>query len=207
MKTVALDLDGTLITCEPRQCAVLEASLGCAGVRVDVSRVFALKREGRTTEESLVALGLSAPVASTVAQTWREWVEEPQWLAIDRCFDDSLSVLARLRGRRVRTVLVTARTLAHWVPPQLSRLGLAELLDEVRVVSPSRSVELKASILVAVGADLLVGDSETDLHASRATNIACVCVDRGQRTRSFLEAQGAGRVVHSLDEALTALLA
>ena len=61
--TVVLDFDGTLITCEPRQSAVLHSILIRYGVELDLKHLWEQKREGVSTLRALEALGIKSDSA------------------------------------------------------------------------------------------------------------------------------------------------
>ena len=202
MRRIALDLDGTLITCEARQTEVLRAAIRRRPAEVDPAAAWLAKREGASTAEALRAQGLTEPLAAEIADIWRSTVEEPAWLALDHLFPDTLAVLNQLREGGSTLLLVTARSHAHWVPIQLARLHLRELFDEVVVVPPATASVAKAGALKARRVERLVGDSEADLNAARQIGVPFVAIDRGQRSRRYLERAGATTIVSSLQEAV-----
>src|SRR5690606_30206558 len=83
---LCLDLDGTLITCEPRQSEVLRAAAKAVGYPVEPASIWALKREGASTAEALRATGVPEPIAARMMVHWLAWIEEPGWLSLDSPF-------------------------------------------------------------------------------------------------------------------------
>lgn len=205
--TLVLDLDGTLITCANRQTTLACACATARGVRLDARGFWAAKRAGAPTRDAIVAQGVPEPVAAAIAGDWVSAIETPYWLALDALFEDVPAALASLRAAGMRCVLLTARTCPHWLYPQLARLGLVPLLDQVIVVPPDAASAAKAKALVTLRPTGFVGDSESDAAAARAAGTPYVALDRGQRSAEFLRGAGVATVVRDLDAAWAALTA
>ena len=205
--TLALDLDGTLITCANRQTQLACACAAAHGVRVDASAFWAAKRQGSSTQSALAAQGVGLPVAETIAAQWSDMIETPYWLGIDRLFDDVVTTLASLKAAKWRCVLLTARARRHWLHQQLSRLRLAPYLNQVIVVPPQGAGKAKADALARLRPVGFIGDTESDLSAAVAAGTEFVALDRGQRSAEFLQGAGAPHVVHDLDAARAVLAA
>ena len=199
-RTIVLDLDGTLITCANKQTALFSCIVTRRGHRADPARFWGFKRDGRSTREAARALGLGDDLASEIALEWIARIEEPFWLSLDRCYDDVLETLSSLRREGFRLVLLTARQHAHWLTGQLSSLGLDTALDEVIVVMPDAASRQKADHLRALSPLLFVGDSESDAAAATQAGVRFVGLERGQRSRAFLQGRGVSRIAGSLRE-------
>ena len=190
---IALDLDGTLLDCRTRQCAVLQAVLPS---RVDPAAWWARKRGGATTAAALVALGVDRRRAEAAAAAWTARVEDDEWLALDAPLPGARAALARAG------FVLTARRRPGAVARQLQALGLAA---EVVVVDPRRAAEAKAEVLRDRGARGLVGDTESDARAAALAGVGFAAVGTGQRDPAFLLAHGAGRVHEGVLDAVAAL--
>ena len=197
---LALDLDGTLITCEPRHSAVLQAALEAHRLRADLTRVWEMKRGGSSTEAALFAAGLSRVDARVVAGEWRRMIEEPGWLALDRVLPGVSETLEEMR-RTSRLTLLTARSRSEWLPQQLCRLNLARFFDSISVVSPKHAVEEKARRLKEDSVDAFFGDTESDLRAAALAGVTFCAVSSGQRDRNFLGQLSGAVVFEQLPEA------
>lgn len=192
---LALDLDGTLITCEPRQSAVLQAALASLGLRADLSQAWELKRNGASTAQALVQLGFDTALAGRVSEVWQRAIEEPVWLGLDSAPGYVSEVLHNMRAAGARLWLITARSRREWVPQQLARLGLSESLQHVTVVQAQGAATSKSAVLHKISPVAFFGDTESDWHASMAANVPFFAVATGQRSSTFLEGIGIG-VVH-----------
>ncbi|MEC8158310.1 MAG: HAD hydrolase-like protein [Pseudomonadota bacterium] len=206
MATIALDLDGTLITCESRQVSVLLSVAYRFGVNLDLSLVWARKRAGLSTRDALLEQGLDATLANRISAAWVDVVETPFWLSLDRCFPDTLATLTELGDQRVRRILITARSKPVWLTQQLTRLGIGGLLDEVYVVSPANTAAAKETVLREQQPLGFIGDTESDARAAEAAAVRYVALDRGQRSRKFLEDSGQPDICSSLPVAVRMLL-
>lgn len=204
---IALDLDGTLITCQQRQMAVLRAALQANGASADLCQLWHLKREGAATEQALAQLGLQHPVARRVAQDWQRVVEDPFWLQFDTVQDSVMNTLGEMRAAGAELCLITARGRRQWLPQQLGRLGLSVLLDQVIVVSPHDASTGKAAVLRQVSAVAYFGDTESDWRASVAAEVPFYAVATGQRSAAFLERAGVPVIHDDLAAAWNAFLA
>jgi phosphoglycolate phosphatase-like HAD superfamily hydrolase len=188
---VALDLDGTLISCEPRQSAVLRAALLRSGELVDLKRVWELKREGESTENALIKLGLKLESARKIACDWQRMIEDPFWLGLDTVLPGVKKVLQAMRKTGIQICLLTARSRAEWVPQQLSRLGLLSLLDNVIVVPAKESSKAKATVLTKASPAAFFGDTESDWQASLVAGVSFYGIATGQRSATFLKSNTA----------------
>jgi len=191
---LALDLDGTLISCEPRQTAVLRAALVGNGANVNLNRIWEFKREGASTAVALKKSGLSLELAHRVANDWRRMIEEPFWLGMDTVLPGVLEMLNEVRKEGIHICLLTARSRREWVIQQLTRLGLLPWLDHIVVVSPQGAVKAKTLVLCELSAVAFFGDTESDWRASNAAGVPFYAVASGQRSTTFLTSFDAGQV-------------
>jgi phosphoglycolate phosphatase-like HAD superfamily hydrolase len=183
---IALDLDGTLITCEPRQSAVLEAALKPRRLSVDTRRVWGLKRKGASTEDALVTVGLSRADAREVARDWRRMIEAPAWLALDQVIDGVYETLDEMCCMSAHLMLLTARSRREWLEQQLRHLRLSRFFRSVIVVSPERATQEKAQCLSEESVAAFIGDTESDMRAASSARVAFYAVETGQRDAAFL---------------------
>jgi phosphoglycolate phosphatase-like HAD superfamily hydrolase len=201
---VSLDLDGTLLTCRPKQLTCLSHVLRRFGLSADLASIWDAKREGATTRDALLCSGLGAVEADLVSATWVSCIEEPFWLSFDRLLPEVASDLSRVTYFDARPDVLTSRSRPEWVQPQLRALGLSQYIGRVFVVSPRTSVQSKASILMETKPDVFIGDSEADWEAARTAGIRFVAVATGQRSPNYLRGKGVAEISGSLSEAFLA---
>ena len=187
---LALDLDGTLISCEPRQSAVLSAALTCWKANADLKKIWEMKREGVSTREALEKSGLESTLAQSVADDWRRMIEEPVWLELDSVLPGVTETLFAMREAGAQLWLLTARSRQEWVYQQLARLWLLPFFHSVSVLPISEPAQAKARILRRMCADAFFGDTEPDWRASTEAGVPFYAVSTGQRSATFLLGKG-----------------
>ena len=200
--TVAFDLDGTLITCEPRQTSVLRAAGFALGYSVDLELVWGFKRDGLSTKDALCRCGLEQLAAARLNTFWQSIVEDPFWLELDNLFFDVQNVLLQSQAAGVRLVLITARSRPEWVTPQLQRLGLVPFFSAVECVSPRNATLEKAASLKRFGAEAYIGDTESDAGAANAAGVRFYGVTCGQRSAKRLRSAGVENIIEDYSELL-----
>jgi phosphoglycolate phosphatase-like HAD superfamily hydrolase len=200
---IALDVDGTLLDCRVRQVAVARATAPAA---FDERAFWSAKRTGAATEAALIAAGLAQQAAHQAAGAWRAVIEDDEWLALDGLLPSALTALDALAADRRPVALLTARRRREAVRRQLDRLGVLARVDALVVVDPVRPAAAKADHLRRLGARAFVGDTESDAAAAVRAGVPFVAVASGQRSRSFLEAQGIAPVRADVGEAVAALV-
>lgn len=199
-RQLVFDLDGTLVTCEQRQIAVLRALCCTRGLPIDYADHWRRKRDGDSTLAALVSAGVPALMAKEIADCWRRSVEEYQWQLLDVLHEDVLETLDAMRSAGVSVHLLTARSRPEWVVPSLKRLGLIDSFESIHVVCPSDASLRKAEWLRTLRADCFVGDSETDLAAAVRADVRFVAVARGQRTARYLNLIGAKEIAETAQQ-------
>jgi len=195
VKRLALDLDGTLISCEPRQSAVLRAVSAPHPVNVPPDTVWSLKRDGLNTRDALIQTGIDPTLATCIAHDWQRQIEDPVWLGLDTVLPGVESTLARWKQLGWQLVVLTARSRREWVRPQTTRLGLDRWIDAVEVVPPGDAAAHKAAFLRQHEFIGFIGDTESDHAAAATAGIPFIGVASGQRSLQHLRRCGLRDVV------------
>jgi phosphoglycolate phosphatase len=203
-RTLALDLDGTLLDCRPRQVLALDAVLGQPYGEPEA--FWEAKRAGATTREALIALGMAESLADGVAQRWRVTVEDDELLLVDTVLPDVERALATARSHVDRLTVITARRRGDAVRSQCERLGLIGQIDDVLTVDPVSAAEHKAVVLSEISAIGFIGDTASDARAAAAAGLPFAAVTTGQHTREVLQRTIDAPVVDSLSEAVSLVL-
>ena len=189
MTTLALDLDGTLITCEARHCALMQQLCRDDGISTDfIPRYWAAKRGGASNFAALRTLGHPAPEARAAA--WLRNIEHWPWLGYDRLLPGVPDALAALEREEVRVAVLTARSQPFFLRQQLDRLGLTPHLDALIVVPPQDAAPAKARALRELKALAFIGDTESDADAAALAGKPFLALDRGMRSSAFWRARG-----------------
>jgi phosphoglycolate phosphatase-like HAD superfamily hydrolase len=185
-KRLALDLDGTLISCEPRHCALMRQLCRSDAMPADfIPRYWAAKREGASNLRALRTLGHQSPQAR--ADAWAREIEHWPWLGFDRLLP---GVGAALAASRHRIFVLTARRERFFLRQQLDRLGLTPLIDDLITVPPAEAATAKASQLKVLRPLAFIGDTESDADAARAAGTPFLAVSCGMRSASFWQLHG-----------------
>ena len=202
-RVLALDLDGTLLDCGPRQVQALDAALG--GQYRDPVAFWDHKRRGLTTREALIALGMHEADAHELAERWRVVVEADELLLADTVLPGAESALEAARAHAERLVVITARRRGDAAAAQCERLGLMAHLDEVIAVPPAEAADRKAVVLRDLRAIGFVGDTASDARAAAAAEVPFAAVTTGQHTREVLAAAVSAPIVDDLQTAIRVL--
>lgn len=202
---LALDFDGTLVGCAPKQLAALRAAMVfCGADRVDLAEHWRLKRQGAATVAALRAQGLSAECAREVGERWRLEVERPPWLSLDSPFPGVHELLCELSGRGVTLVLVSARRDPSLLRLQLRQMGWLAFFAAVCVAAPADAVRGKAAALAAWAPRLFIGDTEIDAAAAKLAGTPFAGVASGQRGPDHLSSLGVTTVFAGVMDAVRA---
>lgn len=194
-KSIFFDLDGTLITCRQRQITCLLHLLSRAGLstRVDLDLIWQFKRSGESTKQALINSGIEESCASNLVADWVRLIETPYWLNYDRSHEFIFDFFDFLSGRDV--YLLTARKDFYFLHYELRRLRLNGYFRAVYVVSPENATEEKSQLLCRYKPDLFIGDTVSDLLASKKAECEFIGVTWGLHEEQYLLSGGWGQVV------------
>ena len=198
--TIALDLDGTLITTGTKQSMLLRAVSRRFGIEIEAADVWLRKREGMSNQAALLDMGVYRATADAISREWIRLVETPYWQSLDRLFDDSRKVLTTIINGGETCILISARSNPYLYKQQVYQLNLSGHFEQIFCVSPTNSVAEKAEILERSSVRLFVGDSETDYEAAKLAGVHFEAVATGQRSKAFLARWGVPCVRSTLAE-------
>ncbi|MBQ9495265.1 MAG: HAD-IA family hydrolase [Treponema sp.] len=123
-----------------------------------------------------------------------------------KAYDGILEVLSRLRACGIRTAVVSNKP--HEAVVQLCRNYFPDLFDEAvgtragikEKPAPDAVLEIIKKLGVQKDACVYVGDSDVDIDTAKNSELACISVSWGFKSREFLEAHGATRIVDAAAE-------
>ncbi len=205
MTTIALDLDGTLITAEAKQTLALRSAARGFGIDVDAISLWAGKRNGLSNREYLLKQGVQECNVTQICARFQMEVENAFWLTLDVKFDDTDANLEALLSSGFHLHLLTARSCPLWLYQQLRRLDILHYFEQVFVVNPSATVAEKCGLLRRHGAVVFVGDSESDAKAAELAGVSFAATSTGQRSELFLRNAGVPNVCASLTDAINSV--
>ena len=202
----AFDWDGTLVDCRERQVAVLSEVLGrFSSAAVDLDAWWGRKREGMSTQQSLIAGGLT-PVARAVTGSWIAEVENERWLKLDVLFPQAVSALNLVLTQRFAPVVITARTNSERVRSQIRNSSVGKLVEDIWVVNPADAAQAKGELLLQNHVRIFVGDTESDFFAARTANAGFGAISSGQRSANYLSSAGVPRIFPDIYAAVMAFM-
>jgi len=192
IKTILLDLDGPLLdgTLRHYQCYsdILE-SHGYSPMPID--RYWEMKRLRKTRKEQLDISGARS-IYDLFLEQWLKYIEQTEYLALDRVQDGALSKLQEWVNGGTKVVLVTMRSNQEQLLRQLNNTGLLPFFDSVIVCEHANGGEGKASEVLGLFPEinplecLWVGDTEADVEGARHLGCPVCLLTCGLRTMGYL---------------------
>lgn len=207
MRTIAFDLDGTLLDAEYRQVTVAKWAAEQIGLSYFDEKVFwRAKRAGDNTLNALIAMGMSNEISKRVAALWKQEIEKERWLTLDKLLPKAIEALDVVQLHGFRSSIITARLSPFAVINQIRDLGLRDKVMKVDVVSPISANMEKANVLKLMKPVAFIGDTESDAQAASIADIQFLAVCNGQRNKSFLQNRGIVHIYDDVFEAVKVLL-
>ena len=164
--TLYCDVDGTLLDSSVRHEKLLRDLLAARGLLWPAAAPDYLryKADGHSTKAWLMLAGFAPETCAELADAWRTGIEQPEYLALDTVYPDTLPFLQAMRAAGRDVVLISARQNADALRQTLARCGILPLTAELLVVPPVQADRRKAELLrprIAPG-DVMLGDTEVD---------------------------------------------
>ena len=168
MKTIFLDLDGTLLDSHRRHTVVLENALNkCNVYGCNLTNYMSYKANGNTTIDYLKnELRLNDDISARVYEIWRQTIEEEKYLELDALYEDAVPFLNLIKEKGYKTVIVSARKNMDYVIKKLKTSEINYLIDDIFIVSPLNAISEKSEVFIRnMGENsVCIGDTE-DLEA------------------------------------------
>ena len=212
---VIFDLDGTLVDSAGEIHSALAAAFGERGLRA-LSKIEVERLIGRgvrsLVERALAVRGADAANVDRTVQAFEAHYAHTVGTQAT-LFPATLEGLRMLRASRVRMAVVTNKPRA-FTEALLAKLGILEFFAATVAGDDGVARKPSGDMLVAacarMGADaketLMLGDSETDVHAARAAGCPVWCVPYGYNEGRDPSTLACDRVVASVEEAARLLV-
>jgi phosphoglycolate phosphatase len=191
LETIVVDLDGPVLDpSEHHYVCYREILTGQGHVPLSKDRYWRLKRAGANAAAILACSGADID-ADRFRRAFRECVEHPALLALDRVQPGVPETLECWRADGRRIVLATLRRDPQALADQLEDTGLAEMFDAVarcdeRDGAAGKAAQARDAGAGVAGACLWIGDTELDIAAARALGCPVWAVSCGLRSARFL---------------------
>ena len=180
------------------------------GRPLDPRRYWTLKRRGARWAEVLTRSGVAAGREGAFLERFVARIEAPEHLRLDRLFPAVPAMLAALRLRGDRLLLLSLRRSPAGLLRQVHDLGIAGAFEGVcSGQAHAEGHRSKVHLIRRAGFDppaVVVGDTEADVLAARQLGLAAVGVSSGLRTGGYLRRVGADVVLDRVGQ-LPAILA
>ena len=200
MSKLFLDFDGTLVDVSERFYRIFSDFLKLKGI-LDVpekDEYRKLKRRLVYDPEIFKFLGLRIEWEEYRKWKW-ENVEDPGYLLFDTPLCDIRDLVCKLRDKGYQVYVLTARRKPRNFWEELKRLKLHDLFDDV-FITGDYSLDSKKRMIedIVEPEDIIVGDSEMEIHAARSLGIRHMGVATGLRSADFLVEKGAELVLRDV---------
>jgi len=196
MKTIAFDLDGTLIDISKRDFRIYADILTELGYEaIDKKQYWPLRRE-KTDIHSILALSgcTSDKDVAYFLENRAERMEESGYLSLDTLFDDVMPVFSKL-NENYNLVILTRRLNETNTVEQCHRLGL-EKYTELMIVGGDKKEKMRSiQNLVA-----FVGDTENDILPANEIGVKSIAVTTGIRSEDKLRTYNPSVIINSISD-------
>lgn len=202
MKSIAFDLDGTLLSVGARDYAIYSDILADLGYKaLEESFYWSLRRCKYNIVDLVALTGFTNKEHLSIFFNRRnEMMESSHYLSLDTIHSDVVQTIQDLRINW-RCVIVTTRYNVKETKKQINLLGLDSLFDDVIISSQNK----KDSFASVKDLYAIVGDTENDIFPAKELNIISIGVSTGIRSRALLQLMQPSVVIENLSDLKTIL--
>lgn len=193
---LVLDLDGTLINSIDRHWLLLESILIDTGanIRFDKNDFLKMKINGYSTKRYCnEILHLPIEIANEINSVWIKHIEDKQWLKFDVLYDDAMNFLKWSQKCSHDVWFLTARSNKEGLIQELEKLDIRKYAKGIYMVDPKNAIEEKSIKLREIkqkGEVVFIGDMESDCKAGKNADVKTLILNRGFRSKQYLEGIG-----------------
>ena len=199
MKIAILDLDGTLIDSSLRHVKLLASVIIDYDKSItenDLSDYLSYKADGHSTLDYLAEVkGLDSSKAELIAREWSSKIEEPDFLSLDKFYDDAFSFVKSLKENGYDVYALTARQNKDYIKGFIDGSIISPYISYVFVVDPFKAKEEKLNVIkghFSSGENrlILVGDTGVDYETGVNAGAKTFILNRGFRSKAYWDQKG-----------------
>lgn len=190
MKSLFLDLDGTLIDVSERYFRVYSDFMKQANTPFLLKSEFWRMMRKKEKIENLVK---KKYLASEYKKFFLKNIENSRYLKYDYLFEFTIPTLKYLRKLGVELFMVTLRRNRVNLLREIKRFGLNKFFEGVLTAQPhsdsGKNYEIKKRLIkkTASKGDIVVGDSKADILSGKILGLQTVVVTSGIRNYHFIK--------------------
>lgn len=197
MKTIAFDLDGTLIDIKLRDYKIYVDILKSIGHRPITLQQYWPLRQAKYNIIKLLKIShvTNEFDINLFLKERNRRMEQYDYLLLDSLFGDVTSTISNL-STQYNIVIATKRSNRVNTMRQLFHLGINNLFSNIYITSGNK-IDLYAQIN---NLEYIVGDTENDIESANQLEIKSFAVETGIRSKKLLEKMKPSLVIESLSK-------
>lgn len=202
MDKIVFDLDGTLLDSRKRLHALFTKLVPDLSLSFD--EYWEIKRKGTSHKELIKSnIGRHNEFDYLAFQeNWMRLIESPKYLALDKPYAKSSSVLEALKKKGIKIFLCTARQSFSGVEEQLEKFKWLSHFHEIYVTEQKMTkVELLENSIQWDGS-YFVGDTSQDIKLARAFGAISIAVTNGFRSKQYLAQHAPDHIIEDIFQIL-----
>lgn len=201
-----IDIDGTLINSFERHHLLLQKIINDEKLnkKIDIKQYIEYKINGLNNYQYMTNyMGIEDKVAKEIQKKWIDEIENEEWIKYDSLYPDTIDFLEFLKEKKYEILFLTARKSEKNLIQELKRMGINKYADKIYVVNPSNAKENKKNIISINNINnhtIVVGDTETDFYAAKENMVKSYILNRGFRSKNYLDKIGVKENYDSLNQ-------